>query len=105
MAWNRKAQRTRAIIKVHDFLEGEVVRVERVVEEAEGHHSFGRFSYRGESVRLHMGLVNPRSVSACSDWWDDPWHYEAEYPPARRRCRTPRAIAWWDRQAAAPPGP
>lgn len=88
MAWTRKQLYTRLKVTIYDRILGETVCVERIVEEAEGYHHFGRLSYRGERMRVVGGY---------------PDFPTEDYPPTRSRCRTRTALDWYSAQSDSDP--
>jgi hypothetical protein len=81
-------------IELLDRIQGEHVTVVRTVEEGQGFHSFGRFSYRGERLRIIQAGGRDRLGGR---WW--PFVAE-DYPPHPLRCKTQRAREWWAQQGA-----
>lgn len=80
MAWKRRTMRSTYTVRFFNRIEGEWVEIDRRVEEYGGYHSFGRFSYKGESLKI-FGAQGT--------------YGEAEdYPPPAWRCRTKRALEW-----------
>ena len=82
MAWNKHyVFRDTYTIELYDRLLGERVTIQRRVEEYGGYLSFGRFSYRGEPMKL---------FGATAGYGEG-----EDYPPPLRRCKTERAKKFW----------
>lgn len=70
-------------IRIYDAIEDAHKVVERSVREAQGYHHYGTFSYKGETMRLVMGMGGiPHDHCFTSE----------DYPP--RRPKTPTGKQW-----------